>query len=75
MSLTQQDRTNFISSTAELVDAICIPVLEAMTGYRNQCEALGFSPTAAEQMAVSMHTLMLHVMMTVPNNDKVDNDG
>ncbi len=38
MSLTQQDRTNFIDGTAELVDAICIPVLEAMTGYLQSIE-------------------------------------
>lgn len=34
-------------------------VVEATEGYRKQCEERGFSPTAAEQMALSYHHLLL----------------
>jgi len=35
------------------------PVLEAITGYREQCKQQGFSETAAEQMAVALHMALV----------------
>jgi hypothetical protein len=35
------------------------PMLEAAAGYRQQCEQAGFSPAAAEQMAVEYHRTLL----------------
>ena len=32
---------------------------EMAAGYREQCEAAGFSPTAAEQMAVQLHQQLI----------------
>lgn len=38
----------------EVLDALK-RILELVTGYRAECEAKGFSPTAAELMAVEFH--------------------
>ena len=35
------------------------PILEAATGYREQCQKQGFSETAAEQMAVTLHMALV----------------
>lgn len=35
------------------------PILEATIGYKAQCEAAGFSPTASEQMAQTLHIGMV----------------
>ena len=34
-------------------------MVEAVAGYRKKCEEAGFSPTAAEAMAVEMHRHLL----------------
>lgn len=49
-------------STAELLMEVTdsmVAVLEAVTGYRAQCEAKGFSPTAAEAMAMDLHRSLM----------------
>lgn len=33
-------------------------IIEATAGYRARCEAAGFSPTAAEQLALDFHRLL-----------------
>jgi hypothetical protein len=35
------------------------PIIELVAGYRKQCEVAGFSPTAAEAMAVQYNALIL----------------
>ena len=39
---------------ADLLDNMT-KVLEAVTGYKAQCERAGFSPTASEHMALTLH--------------------
>lgn len=39
-------------------------MLAAVAGYRGQCEEAGFSPSAAEQMAVDFHSALLHMVWT-----------
>lgn len=34
-------------------------LLELVTGYRAECEAKGFSPTAAEVMAMDLHKALI----------------
>jgi len=52
------------SPSAELTEALVNmsqligPMLEASCGYRQQAEAAGFSPTAAEEMAVRYHAFV-----------------
>ena len=36
------------------------PMLDAVDGYRAQCLQRGYSPTAAEAMAVQLHSELLH---------------
>ena len=35
------------------------PIDEAVTGYRQQLQEAGWSPTAAEQMAVEFHRMLM----------------
>lgn len=37
-------------------------VIEATTGYRARCEAAGFSPAAAEAMAVEYHRSVMGII-------------
>lgn len=41
-------------------------VLETIAGYRKQCEEQGFSPTAAEVMALELHQAMLQSIFGLP---------
>lgn len=41
------------------VGELLTTVLQATEGYRKQCEERGFSPTAAEQMALAYHDLLV----------------
>lgn len=34
-------------------------ILELVAGYRAECEAQGFSPTAAEMMAMEFHRMLM----------------
>jgi hypothetical protein len=34
-------------------------IIEIATGHRQKCETAGFSPTAAEHMAVHLHNTMI----------------
>lgn len=34
-------------------------LIETVVGYRAQCEAAGFSPTAAEMMAMEFHNALI----------------
>lgn len=43
--------------------AICEPMAEAAAGYRAKLEAAGFSPTAAEAMAVDFHRTLLQATL------------
>jgi hypothetical protein len=38
---------------------IVAPIDETVLGYRRQLEAAGWSPTAAEQMALSLHGVLM----------------
>lgn len=38
------------------------PILAAVIGFRAQCEAEGFSPTAAEAMAVVLHEQIIRTV-------------
>jgi hypothetical protein len=42
---------------------ILLTALEASTGYRRQCEEAGFSPTAAELMAIDFHKTLLQMII------------
>lgn len=39
-------------------------LLEMATGHRQKCEAAGFSPTAAEHMAVVLHDHLITLSMS-----------
>lgn len=47
---------------------VLAPLDEATAGYRVQLEADGWSPAAAEQMAISFHTLQMSVLAQHVNN-------
>lgn len=40
------------------------PIDEATAGYRKQLEAAGWSPTAAETMALQFHALLMAQLIT-----------
>ena len=56
--------------TAALAEAllkmseVLAPVMEAVDGYRAEAERRGYSPTAAEAMALEFHGLVLAQMMS-----------
>jgi hypothetical protein len=39
-------------------------IVETVTGYRSQCEAAGFSPAAAEAMAIDFHQAFIASIFT-----------
>jgi hypothetical protein len=41
------------------VQEAMVPIIAAVAGHRAQLEAAGFSPTAAEHMAVDFHRSLL----------------
>lgn len=53
------DPTEQLTATMELVQGLANTFIAAAASYREQCLAAGFSGTAAEQMAVSMHQSLL----------------
>lgn len=48
------------------VSDLMAPALEAVVGYRAQCEAAGFSPTVAEFMALQYHAALLRQPVPEP---------
>lgn len=46
------------------VDAMA-QMIETVVGYRTKCEEAGFSPTAAEVMAMEFHTAMIQQVFSV----------
>lgn len=53
---------NELAQAVAQVREMLAPVDEATLGYRRQLEENGWSPQAAEQMALSFHTLLLQHM-------------
>ncbi len=49
-----------------LLREVTAPVLEATDGYRQACLDHGYSPTAAEQMAVDYHRQLVMTVMRAP---------
>lgn len=44
------------------LSALGVQLQEAAVGYRRQCEEQGFSPSAAEAMAVEYHTQLIRML-------------
>lgn len=57
--MTEMDPTDQLAATMEMVAQLANTFIAAAGSYREQCIAAGFSETAAEQMAVSMHQSLL----------------
>lgn len=51
-----------IQAFAEMSEMMQV-VVEAAVGYRARCEANGFSPTAAEAMAMEYHGYLMRMML------------
>lgn len=56
--MTEPTEPNPAEAMLVLADSLGT-LLEAAAGYRSKAEAAGFSPTAAEGMAVELHSHML----------------
>jgi len=53
--------TQMLEAISQLNDFLT-PMLEAAIGHKAKCEAVGFSPAAAEQMAVEYYRMMVDVI-------------
>lgn len=58
MSATPSPDHKLAEALADLRERLA-PLDEAALGYRRQLEEQGWSPTAAEQMALAFHTILL----------------
>jgi hypothetical protein len=56
------DSTNRLASGIAQVREYLAPIDEAALGYRRQLEQAGWSPTAAEKMALAFHAMLLSFM-------------
>ncbi len=45
---------------------VTAPILEATDGYRQACIEHGYSPTAAEQMAMDYHRQLVATVLRTP---------
>lgn len=62
MSEPQPTQSELVSrALLELGESVA-QVQEAVVGYRAQCEARGFSPTAAEAMALEYHSELMRLL-------------
>ena len=52
-----------VAALAVVADGLTA-IIEICAGHRQKCEQAGFSPTAAEHMAVTVHTEMLTNLFT-----------
>jgi len=58
MSTQPFDQSQFAAQAMELLAALG-GILDTVDGYRAQCAERGYSPTAAEQMAMELHSHLL----------------
>lgn len=58
MDEMEQMRADFVAAIAQLTENVKV-LSEAVTGYRADLEAKGFSPTAAEAMSMEYHTYLM----------------
>lgn len=59
MSAGDNDMVNSFMEAMENMKAL----LDAIDGYRAECERRGYSPTVAEAMALQYHQMMLAAMV------------
>lgn len=57
------ERTPYGVVLLEMMDDLNA-VIDAVAGYRRRAEEAGFSPTAAEHMALQYHHVMMHAVLT-----------
>lgn len=64
--MAASDAVQQLTEALVLVQEVTAPVLEATDGYRQACLDHGYSPTAAEQMAVDYHRQLVMTVMRPP---------
>jgi hypothetical protein len=52
-----------MTAAAEKIGAIVRPFMDAAAAYRAECEAAGFSPTVAEQMAFAYYSACMTMLL------------
>jgi hypothetical protein len=62
--ISQEALAALAGGVANIVVDIVRVNLDAVVGYRAQCEAAGFSPTAAEAMAEEFHRHLLAMLFS-----------
>ena len=58
-TLASSDVTHGLATAIAEMREMLAPIDEAVTGYRKQLEGAGWSPTAAETMALELHRLLM----------------
>ena len=66
MSAQPFDHTKAAEQSMEMPSALG-GLLDAVDGYRAQCTERGYSPTAAEQMAMELHSHLLRSALGGPS--------
>ena len=66
--MTDGPAPEFVAALMSLATSVLAPVNEAIDGYRADLLRRGYSPPAAEQMAVEYHNLLfaqlMHALLT-----------
>ena len=64
-----EDKSNGLTQGLLQLNEIMSQVVEAAAGYRTQLETAGFSPVAAEEMAIEYHSQLIQ-LVTMPREGK-----
>lgn len=67
--MTNDEMANGVAEFMATLLSALTPMTEAMTGYRNQLEAGGYSPTMAEHIAAHVHTELVSACFRQMTND------